>query len=172
MLEPEFTDRLKSGAEVLVRTANACDEKCIAEQFAKLSDQSRYMRFFSSIRSLSDSQLKYLANVDNLNHVMITVSALPDDMHSGMGLGRYIRLQEHPHIAEFAITVVDKYQHQGVGSLLLQLLIEHARGNDIEILRGYVLASNAPMLRLFELYGFESTESEDGLLGYDLHLDR
>lgn len=172
MLEPKFTDRLKNGTDVLVRTINSCDEKCIANEFSKLSDKSKHMRFFSSMNKLSPSQLMYLADIDNVNHVLITISRFGEDDQSGMGLGRYIRLKEQQHVAELAITVADRYQHQGVGSLLLELLIEHAKGNSIEILHGYVLESNIPMLKLFELHHFEHSGTEDGLPKYELYLKR
>ncbi|MCU7874785.1 MAG: GNAT family N-acetyltransferase [Candidatus Thiodiazotropha sp. (ex Lucinoma borealis)] len=172
MLEPKFTNRLKNGTDVSVQTINSCDEKCIANEFSKLSDQSKYMRFFSSINKLSPSQLKYLTDIDNVNHVLITISKLGEDDQSGMGLGRYIRLKEQHHIAELAITVADRYQHQGVGTLLLELLIEHAKGNSIEVLQGYVLKSNMPMLKLFELHHFEHSGTEDGLPKYELYLER
>lgn len=172
MLEPEFTDRLKDGTDVLVRTVNSCNEKCIADGFEELSGQSRYMRFFTSIRKLSQSQLTYLTNIDNVNHALISVSQLAKDDQSGMGLGRYIRLQNQPNIAEFALTVTDRYQHRGVGSLILGLLIEHAKGNGIEILQGYVLKTNTPMLKLFDLYHFKQSGTEDGLLKYELRLAR
>ncbi|MES9990797.1 MAG: GNAT family N-acetyltransferase [Candidatus Thiodiazotropha sp.] len=71
----------------------------------------------------------------------------------GIALARYIRLDGEDGVAEFALTVVDAFQGQGVGNELLKRLIETARDNRIAILRGYILPSNRPMLNLCEKRG-------------------
>ena len=58
------------------------------------------------------------------------------------GTTRIARSEEQPGSAEFAVTVIDPYQGQGVGSALLERLIELARTNDINTLTGSVLPSN------------------------------
>jgi acetyltransferase len=86
-------------------------------------------------------------------------------------LARYIRLKLDPDIAELATSVTDEYQGRGVGSILLDLLIEHAKENGIRILCGYVLKSNKPMIKLLERRNFKHIKDEDGSLRYDLHLN-
>ncbi|MEW8070181.1 MAG: GNAT family N-acetyltransferase [Candidatus Thiodiazotropha sp.] len=168
MLKPEFKTRLNNGTEVIVRTIDACDKECISNEFDQLSNHSRYLRFCAPINKLSDTQLTYLADVDNKNHVLIAITKTVEGVESGLGLGRYIKLLPDKEIAEFAITVADRYQNQGVGSLLLKLLIQHAKNNDITILRGYVIESNKPMQRLLKKNKFKHTGIEDGLPRYEL----
>lgn len=168
MLKPEFKAQLNSGTEVIVRTINACDKDCISSGFDQLSNHSRYLRFYTPIKKLSDNQLAYLTDVDNNNHVLIAITKTVAGVQSGLGVGRYIKLSPNKEIAEFAITVADKYQHQGVGSLIIELLIQHAKNNDIKILRGYVLDSNKPMLCLLKKNNFKHTGIEDGLPRYEL----
>lgn len=168
MVKPEFKAKLNNGTEVIVRTIDACDKECISNEFNHLSNHSRYMRFCAPINKLSDTQLDYLTDVDNKNHVLIAITKTVDGVQLGLGLGRYIKLLPNKEIAEFAITVADKYQNQGVGSLLIELLIQHAKNNDISILRGYVLDSNKPMQRLLKKNYFKHTGIEDGLPRYEL----
>ena len=170
MLEPEFKTRLKDGTAVLIRTVNPCDKQCISDGLAQWSARSRHMRFFSPISKLSEAQLTYLTDVDNVNHVVIAATETSMEDPAGIGLARYIRLKHEPDIAEFAISVADEYQGRGVGPVLLDLLIEHATTNSIRILRGYVLESNKRMMQLLELRDAEPTMDEDGSLRYDLRI--
>lgn len=171
MLKPEFKTILKDGTNVLIRTVDPCDKQCISEGFDRLSARSRHMRFFSPINKLSDAQLTYLTDVDNVNHVVITASETTGDNLVGIGLARYIRLNKEPDIAEFAISVTDDYQGLGVGSFLLDILIEHAKGNRIRVLRGYVLRSNEAMIKLLESHGAKRIDDEDDNFKFDLHIN-
>lgn len=171
MLKPEFTAELKDGTEVQILTVDPCDKKCIADGFDRLSARSRQLRFFSTIKKLSDVQLTYLTNVDNVNHVVITANETTGEGRTGIGLARYIRLTDEPDIAEFAISVTDDYQGLGVGSILLDILIEHAKGNSISVLRGYVLRSNQPMIKLLERHDAKRFDDENDAFRFDLHIN-
>lgn len=171
MLEPEFKTKLKDGTNVLIRTVNPCDEQCISDGFDRLSARSRHLRFFSPINKLSDAQLTYLTDVDNVNHVVIAAAEAAGGDPTGIGLARYIRLKQESDIAEFAVSITDDYQGRGVGAILLDLLIEHAKENCIRILRGYVLNSNKPMITLLERRDAKRIMDEDGSLRFDLHIN-
>ena len=120
----------------------------ITEAFGRLSNQSRWQRFAAPVHRLSDQQLDYLTDLDNHDRVAWCASVGRGDQAKGIGLARYIRLHDEPDVAEFALTVVDAYQGQGVGSLLMQRLIETARQNGLRTLRGYVLRGNQRMLAI------------------------
>ena len=65
-----------------------------------------------------------------------------------VGLGRYIRLEEESGVAEFAVTVIDEFHGQGIGTALVRQLLETARRNSIDWLRGYILPGNRAMLAI------------------------
>lgn len=166
MNNPSFS--LSDGTEILLHIGNPCDKACLAQAFDQLSVRSRHMRFFSPINRLSDAQLTYLTEVDGLNHVVM-VAFINDTYHpQGIGIGRYIRNTQESEVAEFAITVSDQYQGCGVGSLLLDSLIDHARENHIRILRGYVLSENRPMVNMLKHRGAQCVEEEMSTLCCDL----
>jgi RimJ/RimL family protein N-acetyltransferase len=50
--------------------------------------------------------------------------------------------------------VADAWQHKGVGSLLLSVLLRHARAAGIERLHGITLATNQAMQNLARKFGF------------------
>jgi len=67
MLEmPDFY-LLKSGLPVFVRRFRTSDIHQVIAIFDKMSDRSRYRRFFHPVRKLPESHLEELMNVDDHN---------------------------------------------------------------------------------------------------------
>lgn len=169
------TETLSDGTRFLIRLCRSegdqCDNDCVKEGINSalqlLSAKTRQLRFAGSVNTLSDSQLDYLANLDNRDRLAWCALEEGDNMNTGAGIARYIRLQNEPDIAEFAITIVDAYQSRGLGVVLLGRLIESARENGIRILRGYVLPGNRGMIHLSKRFDAE-IKHEDSFLRVDI----
>ena len=146
---------LADGTRVLVRPIKPDDADELRRAFARLSPASRYRRFFGGMGALSEETLRYLTDVDGVNHVAFIVGTISPDLktETGLGVGRFIRSTEDPAVAEAAVTVVDDAQRKGLGRLLLMTLADAARERGVERFRADVLASNAPMLRMLEEVG-------------------
>jgi acetyltransferase len=136
----------------------------IRSAWCHLSPESRFYRFGYVPRQLSEQQLDYLANLDNHARLAWCAFVEDDTEQTGIGLARYVRIADEPGVAEFAITIVDEYQHQGLGRLLLQQLIESAGEARLKILRGYVHPGNRAMLSLAKQLGGESHTENDYVL--------
>lgn len=153
---------LRDGTCILVRPILPVDKDRLREGFARLSQASRYRRFMTSMEALSDRQLRYFTEIDYSDH-MAWVAIDPDHLaHPGLGVARYIRLAEDPTTAEAAVTVLDEQQGRGIGTILLEVLAESARGHGIRRFRGYVLAENTPMIDI--LAGLGATVALEGAL--------
>lgn len=87
----------------------------------QLSADTLFLRFLSPIRELSNSQVDYLLNVDFEDHYAFA-AVMDEPSYPGMAITRYIRSFENPTEAEWAVTVVDKYQGLGLGRVLLYLM--------------------------------------------------
>jgi GNAT superfamily N-acetyltransferase len=121
------------------------DWKIVQDGMSALSSRSRYLRFFSYISRLTDEQLHYFTAVDQHDHVAWIALARNQPEHPGVGIARFIKLPNQPEIAEFAVTVIDRYQHRGIGGLLLAVLYRMACLKGVQILRGFVLPENQLM---------------------------
>jgi acetyltransferase len=64
---------------------------------------------------------------------------------------------------EFAITIVPEWGSKGLGRILMDSIIGAARERGLEQMRGYILARNAPMLRLANRLGFATRRDPDDL---------
>ena len=113
-----------------------------------MSAQSRWQRFASAVHELSEAHLNQLTNLDGRDRVAWCAVIARSDKSRGIGLARYIRLFDETGTAEFAVTVIDEFQGQGIGMTLLKQLIESAQENDINALRGYIIPSNKGMLEM------------------------
>lgn len=162
------TVTLRDGQRVLLRPIRPDDKQRLQAGLALLSPRSRYQRFHGPMPQLSERQLAYLTEVDQHEHVA-WVAVNPDDPEEpGMGVARYVRLPEEPLVAEAAVTVIDRHQGRGIGSLLLGVLVEHAAADGITTLRNYVLAENQQMLDVLDDLGARRMLVDPGVWQVDM----
>lgn len=162
--------KLADGTPVFLRPIEPGDRERLQEGLKQLSSHSRYLRFHGGVDRLTDEQLRYLTEVDGHDRVA-WVAVNPDEPDEpGMGVGRYVRLPQEPEVAEAAITVADRYQGRGLGTLLLTLVARSAIENGIRTLRNYVLAENEAMLSIFDGLPVTQTDEGQGVYRVDMHL--
>ncbi len=158
------------GIPVVVRPERPDDKALLLDGFRRLSDESRIRRFMAPIKELSEEQLRYLTEIDYVDH-FAWAAVLADRPDVGIGVGRYIRLEAEPDVAEIAITVVDEYQGRGLGTLLLGMLAGTAQMAGIRRFRAFVLEDNAVMRTLLSDLGVEARHDAPGVLAMDVPLD-
>jgi len=167
-----YKTSLKNGTSVVFRLIKLLDKEWLRTGYSALSFRSQFYRFISPPRQLSEKDLKYLTEVDNKNHVAVVAFALKDSHKSAVGVARYVKLADCPDSAEFAITVADAYQGMGVGTVFFRLLAEHALGNSVRNLIGYVLGENLAMLKILEHYNLSMVREEGSTLKITIPLDK
>ncbi|MCG7921442.1 MAG: GNAT family N-acetyltransferase [Candidatus Thiodiazotropha lotti] len=143
-------------------------KKQIEIGFQHMSARSRFSRFATALDHLTDQQLDYLTDLDGKDRVAWCASITSKDEESGIGIARYINLPNEARMAEFAITVVDDYQGLGVGYQLLNKLIESAKLNGFQTLRGYILMSNSAMLALCKRFKSKKTSVDGSFVIVDI----
>jgi GNAT superfamily N-acetyltransferase len=166
----QYRTTLRDGTPVLVRPISPDDKNLIRQGFDRLSTASRYRRFLAPIDELSDAELRYLTEIDYVDH-FAWAAVRADLPNEGMGVARYIRLKEEPEVAEAAVTVIDEYQGKGLGTLLLALLGSAALAAGIRTFRAYVLEGNVPMRDLLETFGARTEFDSPGVVRFDVPLD-
>ncbi len=133
-------------ADLTIRPISPDDKGTLVEGFERLSEESRSQRFLSPHGPLSETELRYLTEVDHHDHEAL----LAIDSRTGqcVGVARYVRCRHEPRMAELAIAVVDARQRMGIGSQLAGALADRAREEGITMFVAFVLVDNEPMLRL------------------------
>ncbi|BBP44719.1 acetyl CoA synthetase subunit alpha [Thiosulfatimonas sediminis] len=142
-----------SGLEICIRPIRAEDAKLETEFVASLSEHTKFLRFMQSVKSLSQEMLVRFTQIDYDQEMAFIAYTEVDDKQIELGVTRY-SINPDGKTAEFALVVRDDYQHQGIGSQLLECLIEDARRKGLDKLNGEVLKQNAGMLTLAQQFGF------------------
>ncbi len=166
---------LLDGTRALLRLVTPGDARILAEGFLRLSDGSRYTRFLAPKPRLTDEELRYLTDVDQVRHVAIGAVRIDDDEPSthGMGIARFIVLTDEPGVAEAAVAVADDCQGRGLGRLLFLRLCAAAIERDIAVFRCHLMASNKGMKALIESIAPDrEIQIESGVMTIDMHLPR
>jgi GNAT superfamily N-acetyltransferase len=168
----EMESTLDDGTRVLFRPISPEDKQRLQQGLQRLSPGSRYMRFFRHVDRFTDRELRYLTEVDMIDHVA-WVALLPDeDGQPGIGVARWIRMDEEPALAEGAVTVIDDYQGRGVGSMLLYLAARSALERGIRAFRVYALGDNHKVMDLMRDLGAIAGKWEGGVLELTVPLER
>lgn len=166
----DYEGKLLDGTRVLFRRIRPDDKTKLAAGFERLSEESRYRRFFRLLDHLSDEQLTYLTEVDFQDH-FAWIAELPDEAdRPGVAVARWIRIANEPEVAESAITVVDDYQGQGLGSTLLWLLALSAIEQGVKALRVWVQGENVAVLNMLADFGVVPKRWESGISEVDIPL--
>jgi GNAT superfamily N-acetyltransferase len=142
---------IRDGRVAYLRSITPAARPLIKAAMKKLSPETSRRRFFTVRHELSEAELDRMTNLDGWNQYAIgAVSVDADGCTEGVGVARWARDADDPRSADFALLVVDGWQHQGLGSALLLRLVAIAASRGIERFVGSVLSDNTPMFALIE----------------------
>jgi len=156
---PRLSVVLRDGTTAELRLISPDDRPLLEQGLSEMSVESRFARFGSGISNLRASELRYLTDVDQVNHVAwgATIDEQP------AGVGRYI-LGSGPD-AEIAIAVVDRFQRRGLGRTLFEALVASARASSVLGLHFSIEPWNRRVLRMLPGVEIDLNQTEDLLEG-------
>jgi GNAT superfamily N-acetyltransferase len=152
---------LPSRVEISFRVVRPDDAPALQRLHARCSERTIYLRFFGSMKKLSDEQARYFASTDGVDHFGL-VALDPEDPEEIIAVVRYARKPGNER-AEYAALVEDGWQGQGVGAALTHRLINVARGNRVRSFYALVKGGNKRMLNVLRHLDLPEQERvEDG----------
>ncbi len=160
---------LTDGTRLLLRTLSCDDRDGLAALFARLTPESRYRRFLSPKAVLTPQELAYFTDLDHVDHD--AVAAVDQRGGSIVGVGRYVRDDKRPRVADMAIEVADELQRMGIGTVLADQVVQRARANGFAVLTATTLWNNRPARALLRRLGFRARASHGGEIELELQLD-
>jgi GNAT superfamily N-acetyltransferase len=160
---------LRNGQPATIRAFEPRDRDGLVAAFERTGDKSRYRRFFTSKRTLTEGEIAFFVEVNFTRHVALVAELEENDRPVIVGGGRYVVCA--PRSAEVAFMVDDARQGLGIGSLLMRHLVVCARSAGLETLVAEVLPENAAMRKVFERAGLAiQTRREAGVLQLNMRL--
>jgi acyl-CoA hydrolase len=139
----------KGDVEVFFRPIKPSDEEEMRRLFYRFSDQSVYYRYFAPIKTMPHAVMQDYVNVDFSRTMSIVGIRVEGGKEHIIAEGRYVS-DDDSRFADLAFVVDEAYQRVGIASYLYRLLIRIAKENDIEGFTADVLASNRPMMKVFQ----------------------
>lgn len=160
---------LKNGLEVLIRPIREDDGQLLQNFVRQLSDHARYNRFLSNVKELSNITLVKLTRLDYARNMAFVMVHNPQtEEETILGVARYVT-DPDMESCEFAVSVLDTMQRQGIGSILMEHLCQAAQEQGLKNMRGEVLMHNTAMHALMQRLQFtitQDTENPELLLVY------
>jgi GNAT superfamily N-acetyltransferase len=118
------------------------DDLALETVFAGLSERSRYQRFLVPMPRLVGSVRRALLDL-SARHVAFVAE---DSDRTPIGIARYV--VTGPDEIEIALEVVDAWQRQGVGRMLLEHLVRAAAQADLHVVTGVIAHDNHAIVAL------------------------
>ena len=145
---------LRDGTEVAFRFLHPKDADIEQDFIRNLSDESRYLRFFTYFKELPPGMLDVFTHNEFPRSYAVIATVNTDGEETQIGVARYAPTEED-ETAEFAVVVADEWQGFGLANGLMHIIILVSALAGYRQLDGIVLQENAPMLGLAEKLGFE-----------------
>ena len=155
-LGPAHTWHLPAGERVRVRPASPQDADTIQAFFHGLSSASRRNRFLGALNEVSATELYNMTHSDHGSHLLLIAE------HIDHGFCKMIAEARHAMApgglgCEFALSVAETWRRRRLGTLLISLLVFHAKALGFRYLVGDILRANEPMIALARKAGFRMT---------------
>ena len=160
---------LRGGGDCTVRPIRPQDAQMLQDMVQRLSSESRYFRFISSMAALPPAMLARFTLID-YDREMALVAVFKErnigadgetlETERIVGVSRYITNADQTS-CEFALVVADDFSGKGLGSRLMLNIMDVAREKGLSQIEGLVLTRNPGMLKLMKSLGYAIKPFED-----------
>jgi acetyltransferase len=161
--------RMRDGRPVLFRPIKPEDEPLWLEMFQNFSEESIRYRFFEIIKDTPHEVRIRYTNIDYDREIAIVPVLHEKGKDRILGVVRLIEEPEGKR-GEIAFIVADPWQGLGLGSKMIDYMIEISIDRGLEEIFGMMLADNYRAHRLMEKMGFTLKRTKDGLVRATLDL--
>jgi RimJ/RimL family protein N-acetyltransferase len=168
------TVTLRDGTTVTVRPIRPDDASRLQALFTRLSPESIFFRFLGHRKELPYVEAEAQANVDYRTRMALVATREQCREENVIAVTRYEVIGPGVHdVAEAAIVVEDRFQGQGLGTLLLKRLVAYARTHGIRAFQAAVYHNNAQIIRFIQCSGlpFERKRIESGVWEFRVKLE-
>lgn len=171
-----YHEEMRDGTPITIRPIRPEDEPLMIKFHESLSEESVYMRYFHAMglsQRTAHERLTRICFIDyDREMALVAERKGPEtDEREILGVGRLSRHSAVPDEAEFAVLISDRFQHQGVGTLLLEKLLGVGREEGLRRITADILFDNRGMQKISKRLGFTlHRDPEEMVMKADLDL--
>ena len=160
---------LKNGQEVLLRPIKPEDEPMWLEMFQSFSEESIRYRFFQMLKDTPHEVRVRYCNIDYDREVAIVAEIVENGKRKILGVSR-ISIEPDQKNSEMAFIVSDYWQGLGLGTKMVDYVLDIAKERGMESVYAIMLQDNYRALSLTKKMGFRIEYLSDGTVKATLNL--
>jgi len=158
--ENRWIETLNDGSRVIIRPITVADTELERDYIESLSPDSRWQRFLSQMNHPTPELIRQLTDIDQVRHVALMAVANENGKQQAVGVSRYA-LDATGDTAECALSVADSWQNRGLGTVLMNRLVDIACAQKVKKLYSIDSAENFRIQNLVKRLGFQSHLNPD-----------
>lgn len=160
----ESTWTTKGGQIVGIRPIRPEDEPMMVDFHSRVSDESSYLRYFSTMKLIQRTQHSRLVRVCHVDYdrdmALVVTRQKEDETHEIVAAGRITKLHGDNE-AEFSMLIADDWQRHGIGTKMLEELVRIGRDEKLERITAHILRENTGMIHVSKKLGFTVVPEDD-----------
>lgn len=156
MIQVVYKGKTKVGLEYIIKYPDAGDAEKMCDYINTISQERTFIRYQGEVVTL-DEEKTFLNNqlnkIKNNRAIMLLLEI--DGKILGIS-GIEMRDKAERHTGEFGISILNGFRGQGLGKLLMDLVIEEAKKNlvGLKIITLSVFENNIKALNMYQKFGF------------------
>jgi acetyltransferase len=171
-----WAEEMPDGEPSTIRPIRPEDEPLMVRFHESLSEQSVYMRYFHMLglsQRTAHERLTRICFIDyDWEMALVAERTNPETGEREiLGVARLSRRGNVADEAEFSVLISDRFQRQGLGTLLVSKLLGVGRAEGLRRITADILFENYPMQRIAQKLGFHlHRDTEEMVMKADLDL--
>ncbi len=161
--------KLRDGRTVLLRPIKPEDEPLWLEMFQNFSEESIRYRFFQIIKDTPHEVRVRYCNIDYDREIAIVPELNEEGRRKILGVVR-LSIEPDGKAGEIAFIVADPWQGLGLGTKMVDYMIEICKDRGLETIYGIMLPDNHRAISLMKKMGFNIEYLDDGTVKATLNL--
>jgi acetyltransferase len=153
--------KLRDGRTLLLRPIKPEDEPLWLEMFQNFSEESLHFRLFQTIVQPAHEYSVRYCNIDYDRELAIVAEIEEDGKRKMLGVVR-LNLSPSEKSGEISFIVTDTMQGQGLGSKMVDYMIEISKDKKLESINAIMLPDNYKAIKLLREMGFTIESLDDG----------
>jgi len=160
---------LRDGRTVVLRPIKPEDEPLWLEMFQNFSEQSIRYRFFQIIKDTPHETRVRYCNIDYDREIAIVPELTENGRKKILGVTR-VSIEPDGKKGEIAFIVADPWQTLGLGTKMVDYVLEICKDMKLETVYAMMLSDNYRAISLMKKMGFITEYSDDGTVKAILNL--
>jgi acetyltransferase len=161
--------KLRDGRTVILRPIKPEDEPLWLEMFQNFSEESIRYRFFQILKDTPhETRIRY-TNIDYDREIAIVPELTENGRRKILGVAR-VSIEPGGKAGEIAFIVADPWQGLGLGTKMVDYVLEISKDMKLETIYAIMLADNYRAIDLMKKMGFTIRSLEDGTIKGTLNL--